>query len=157
MLEVKHYLDVNLSTIWTTLGQSTYTLSWTNLNALKFRDISPDITSEPLIPLTATSMLEQRPDEASICPPVSVGLVALTVTELLAKRAPEASICPSEVARRLAPGDWRGLMPAVRAAAVALAREGRVRITRGIATLDPNFIGGGPIRLRRGARFGKQA
>ena len=40
------------------------------------------------------------------------------------------SICPSEVARALAPDDWRPLMTPVRQAAAALADAGQVLILR---------------------------
>nr|WP_182655724.1 DUF3253 domain-containing protein [Stenotrophomonas lacuserhaii] len=81
--------------------------------------------------------------------------IAATIIDLLGQRAASASICPSEVARALRPepGDWRPLMQPVREAAAALAREDRVVITRKSATLDPNDLGPGPIRLRRGPGF----
>ena len=40
------------------------------------------------------------------------------------------SICPSEVARALRPEAWQSLMGAVRQAAVALARDGRLEVLR---------------------------
>lgn len=40
------------------------------------------------------------------------------------------SICPSEVARALAPDDWRPLMTPVREAAAALSDAGQVLILR---------------------------
>ena len=40
------------------------------------------------------------------------------------------SICPSEVARALAPEDWRPLMTPVRQAAAALSEAGQVVILR---------------------------
>ncbi|MGR3540416.1 MAG: DUF3253 domain-containing protein [Hasllibacter sp.] len=55
------------------------------------------------------------------------------------------SFCPSEAARRLA-ADWRPLMPAVRAEAAALAREGRLVATQGGAEVDAEAAKG-PIRL----------
>ena len=79
-----------------------------------------------------------------------------TINRLLAARAAQASICPSEVARALAPTDWRPLMAAVRAAAVQMARAGTLRITQGGVTLAPDDVAGGhtrgPIRLRRAER-----
>lgn len=73
-----------------------------------------------------------------------------------AARAETASLCPSEVARALAaPGtDWRAWMAPVREVACALALEGVIRLTRGGQTLDPQALGRGPIRVRRGPRFG---
>jgi hypothetical protein len=74
---------------------------------------------------------------------------------LLGRRAETSSICPSDVARELG-GDedeWREMMPAVRRVAAKLAREGRIVITQGDATLNPAAIDRGPIRLRRGPKF----
>lgn len=74
-----------------------------------------------------------------------------TVFDLLAARAADASICPSDVARALIEDEdaWRALMPQVRSVATRLARAGRLRITRGEASVDPDAPGRGPIRLRR--------
>lgn len=60
------------------------------------------------------------------------------------------SICPSEVARALLPeGDtWRRLMGPIRAAAVDLAREGRIEILRKGKPIDPDQEIRGVIRLR---------
>ncbi|MES2713147.1 MAG: DUF3253 domain-containing protein [Pseudomonadota bacterium] len=43
---------------------------------------------------------------------------------------PEKSICPSEVARAMAPEDWRPLMTATRRAALRLQAAGRIAILR---------------------------
>jgi hypothetical protein len=51
------------------------------------------------------------------------------ILRLTAARGAGKSICPSEVARALA-ADWRPLMAGVRAAAIELARAGRVQILR---------------------------
>jgi hypothetical protein len=77
------------------------------------------------------------------------------VLDPLGRRADTASICPSEVARALVrDGDaWRALMPAVRHTAARLARQQSVLITQGDVTLNPDSIGRGPVRLRRGPRF----
>jgi hypothetical protein len=75
-----------------------------------------------------------------------VAALADTILELLARRAP-ASICPSEVARAVAPADWRPLMPQVRAAAARLASAGRIRVTQGAHEVDA-IAARGPIRLR---------
>ncbi|MDX2080093.1 MAG: DUF3253 domain-containing protein [Terrimicrobiaceae bacterium] len=66
--------------------------------------------------------------------------------ETLAASRP-GTFCPSEVARRLTT-DWRPLMPAVRAVAAVLVREGRLRCTRRGRAVDPESAGG-PIRLGR--------
>ncbi len=60
---------------------------------------------------------------------------------------PEKSICPSEVARAMAPEDWRPLMTATRRAALRLHAEGRIAILRKgkpVAAQDVR----GVIRLR---------
>ncbi|WP_446745464.1 DUF3253 domain-containing protein [Silvibacterium acidisoli] len=57
------------------------------------------------------------------------------------------SICPSEIARKLAPNEWRTLMEAVRAAAARLAGKGKLVATqkgREVNALSAH----GPIRLR---------
>ncbi len=69
-----------------------------------------------------------------------------TVLDMVAARGLGKSICPSEVARRLAPGDWRSLMPEVRAVAAALQAAGRLRITQGGVDVDLKTVRG-PIRL----------
>lgn len=81
--------------------------------------------------------------------------IAAAIIDLLGQRAPSASLCPSEVARALRPdpGDWRPLMQPVREAAAALAREDRIIITRKDERLDPDALGPGPVRLRRGPGF----
>lgn len=76
--------------------------------------------------------------------------IEATLIALLAARSPASSISPSEVARALAPHDeaaWRALMPRVRTVAARLAARGQLRITRRGATLDPERLGRGPIRL----------
>lgn len=64
-------------------------------------------------------------------------------------RGPGRSICPSEVARDLAPDEasWRALMPAVRAAALRLQEQGKLRVTRNGVDVDATAAGG-PIRLQ---------
>ncbi len=77
------------------------------------------------------------------------------VLRLLRERAATSSICPSDVARALADDEaaWRALMPVVRQVASALAIEGRIIVTQGSATVHPDAISHGPIRLRRGPTF----
>lgn len=67
-----------------------------------------------------------------------------------AARGRDKSICPSEVARALAPAEdeWRRLMSQVRAAAIRLARQGRVEVLRKGKPVDPNAEIRGVIRLR---------
>ena len=59
----------------------------------------------------------------------------------------EKSICPSEVARGLAPEDWRPLMGAVRRAALRLSDQGRLDILRK-GRVVPAAETRGVIRLR---------
>jgi hypothetical protein len=67
-----------------------------------------------------------------------------------AERGPGKSICPSEVARALAPEEdaWRRLMGPVRAAAIRLARQGKVEVLRKGKPVDPDAEIRGVIRLR---------
>ena len=58
------------------------------------------------------------------------------------------TMCPSEVARALAPEDWRPLMSVVREAAASLVASGEIEVTQGGAAVDP-ATARGPIRLRR--------
>jgi hypothetical protein len=75
--------------------------------------------------------------------------VALTakIRELLSARSPESTICPSDVARAVAPDDWRPLMEPVRVAARQMVADGEVQITQGGEVVDPESARG-PIRIR---------
>lgn len=66
------------------------------------------------------------------------------ILSLAAERGAGKSICPSEVARAALPGDaaWNRLMPQVRAAAVHLARAGRLAILRKGKPVDPDHFKG---------------
>jgi hypothetical protein len=68
----------------------------------------------------------------------------------VAARGAAKSICPSEVARALAPEEdaWRRLMSQVRAAAIRLAKQGRVEVLRKGKPVDPEAEIRGVIRLR---------
>jgi hypothetical protein len=85
-----------------------------------------------------------------IDPPALPGVppeaIADAILQAVTARGPDKSICPSEVARALDPAGWRALMPGVRVAALALAREGRIRITQAGRQVDGPLRG--PIRLR---------
>jgi hypothetical protein len=70
------------------------------------------------------------------------------ILSLAEARGDAASFCPSEAARAVDPRRWRALMPAVRAAAAALAAEGRIRVLQKGRPADP-LTARGPIRLRR--------
>lgn len=65
-----------------------------------------------------------------------------------AARGAEKSICPSDVARALAPDQWRSLMTRVRREAIVLAREGRIDILRKGRPVDSAEEIRGVIRLR---------
>jgi hypothetical protein len=65
----------------------------------------------------------------------------------LATRPPTSTICPSDVARELAPDDWRPLMEAVRQAAQRLVDRGEVEITQRGAVVDL-ATATGPVRIR---------
>lgn len=70
------------------------------------------------------------------------------IVSMLASRAPGATICPSDVARDLAPKDWRPLMDPVRGAAGRLVGRGEVVITQKGEVVDL-ATARGPIRIRR--------
>lgn len=91
--------------------------------------------------------------------PITDDDIVRRIVSALEARDAAASICPSEVARALLPeGDgWKEAMPAIRSVAATLARSEVLRITRGDATLNPDALKGGPIRLRRGPWFGMSA
>lgn len=68
--------------------------------------------------------------------------------ELAAQREEGKTFCPSEVARGLAPKNWRPLMPQVREVAAALVKSGKLRCTQRGQEADP-VKAKGPIRLAR--------
>ncbi|MEM9781083.1 MAG: DUF3253 domain-containing protein [Pseudomonadota bacterium] len=72
---------------------------------------------------------------------------ANAILALLATRRAGASICPSEAARRLAPDDWRPLMPLIRRVAAGLAAERRIEVTQKGVVVAPETAKGA-IRLR---------
>ncbi len=76
--------------------------------------------------------------------------IATAILDAVTARGAAKTLCPSEVARALAGGpgaDWRPLLPVVRAAAIALARDGRIGVYRkGKPVPDPTGVKG-VIRL----------
>lgn len=81
--------------------------------------------------------------------PITSAHIEKAIFELLDAREPGKTICPSEVARTLAPDDWRPLMPQVRAVAVALAgKDGLDILQKGQVIAHDSEIRG-PIRLGR--------
>lgn len=73
--------------------------------------------------------------------------IEAAIFDLLAKVAPGKSIAPEEVARAIDPEGWRRTLSRVRAAAVGLARAGRLVITRHGKPADPDTFKG-VYRLR---------
>jgi len=69
------------------------------------------------------------------------------ILDLLASRAATSTICPSDVARQVAPDDWRPLMGPVRDAAQRLVDRGEVEITQKGEVVDLATVRG-PIRIR---------
>ena len=78
--------------------------------------------------------------------------IAAALIALVRQRGAQSSACPSELARQLAPRDWRALMPRVRAVASRLAAQGRIDITQGGVAVPAQGPWKGPIRLRLPAR-----
>lgn len=78
----------------------------------------------------------------------SPGPEAIEAEMLRRLAATEKSICPSEVARGLAPENWRPLMGLVRQAAARLSVAGEVDILRKGKPIPPEAMHG-VIRLRR--------
>lgn len=71
--------------------------------------------------------------------------VEAAILGLAAARGAGKTICPSEAARALAgpdPQAWSRMMPAVRRAAIALMKAGRVVITRKGRAVDPDDFKG---------------
>lgn len=73
--------------------------------------------------------------------------IAKAIVELLNQREAPKTLCPSEVARAVAPGAWRALMPQVRAVALDMARQGALEIRQKGCAVDPDAPLRGPIRL----------
>ena len=71
--------------------------------------------------------------------------IEAAVLDLVQRQGPGKTVCPSEVARLLGgphPDGWGPLMPPVRRAAVALARDGRIVILRKGKPVDPDDFKG---------------
>jgi hypothetical protein len=66
---------------------------------------------------------------------------------LLARTRDGSTICPSDVARAVAPDDWRPLMEPTRAVARRLVAAGDAEITQGGQVVDPSTAKGA-IRIR---------
>ena len=68
--------------------------------------------------------------------------IEAAIFDLLAKAGPGKSISPEEVGRAVEPEMWRRQLSHVRGTAVALAREGRLVITRHNKPADPDDFKG---------------
>jgi hypothetical protein len=64
------------------------------------------------------------------------------IFKLLEETEPDRSLAPEAVARALDAEGWRRLLPQVRAAAVGLARQGRLVILRHNKPADPDTFKG---------------
>ena len=73
-------------------------------------------------------------------------LIADVILTTASDRGAEKSTCPSEIARMLFAPDWRKHMAEVRAVAIGLAEQGKVRITQKGLPVDLGAIKG-PIRI----------
>lgn len=75
--------------------------------------------------------------------------IEATIRQLLDQRADNATICPSEVARAVAGDDgWRELMEPARQAAQRLVDRGEVEVTQHGEVVDL-ATARGPVRIRR--------
>ena len=68
--------------------------------------------------------------------------IEAAIFDLLAGQPPGKSISPEEVARAVDPEGWRRQLSHVRGTAVALARQGRLTITRHGKPADPEEFKG---------------
>ena len=76
--------------------------------------------------------------------------IAATIRRLIRERGAGKSICPSEVARAIAPDDFRPLMPLVREVAAKLVDAHEIVVMQRGKTVDPRTTKG-PIRLASAA------
>ncbi len=81
------------------------------------------------------------------CPMLTDAQIESAILQLVAKRGPAKSCCPSEIARSLAPLDWREQMEDVRRIASQLVAKGLIEITQGGQPVDPAKVKGA-VRLR---------
>jgi hypothetical protein len=68
--------------------------------------------------------------------------IEAAIFDLLGKLPAGKSVAPEDVARAIEPESWRRLLSHVRGTAVALAREGRLVITRHGKPADPDDFKG---------------
>lgn len=75
-----------------------------------------------------------------------LGPIEAAILEVAHRRGAGRTLCPSDIARALAPDDWRPLMPTVRLAAGRLASQGRLVVTQRGQVVDITTARG-PVRL----------
>jgi hypothetical protein len=81
----------------------------------------------------------------STFPEATPAAIEAEILRLVDERGPDKTICPSEAARSFAgpAGDeWGAMMPLVRRAAIRLAGEGRLVISRKGKPVDPHDFKG---------------
>jgi hypothetical protein len=76
--------------------------------------------------------------------------VETALLDLIEQAPPGKSVSPEQVARLVDPENWRRQLGQVRAAAVGLARQGRITILRHNKPADPDTFKG-VYRLARAA------
>jgi len=74
--------------------------------------------------------------------------IETAILNKIASLEPGKSIEPAEVAKTLQPEQWQRMLPKVRAAALALMRQGKLTITKKGKALDPDDFKG-VTRLRQ--------
>lgn len=84
--------------------------------------------------------------DAVTAPSVEPGKIASAIRDAAHRRGTGKTLCPSEVARALALGDWRALMPEVRRQADALAAKGEILVTQKGVVVSA-VAARGPIRI----------
>lgn len=74
--------------------------------------------------------------------------IKATTLRILEQQGPEKTLCPSAVARRIAPDDWRRLLPEIRKVADILKDENRIEILQKNRSISSAQSAKGPIQLR---------
>jgi Protein of unknown function (DUF3253) len=74
--------------------------------------------------------------------------IETAILNKIASLEPGKSIEPAEVAKTLQPEQWQRMLPKVRAAALALMRQGKLTITKKGKAVDPDDFKG-VTRLRQ--------
>lgn len=74
-------------------------------------------------------------------------LARVCILDLARERGPGKTFCPSEVARRMAPDNWRAYLVTVREVAIVMEQEGILRWTQKDQRIDPRRAVG-PVRFQ---------